>query len=57
MLRCHTRFTGPGNVFILDLFLKGDEFSLFDSGVFVGSTSIDGQHRLLRRARRILHAP
>ena len=32
-------FSGPGSVFLLDLFVTGDEFALYDNSVLVGDTS------------------
>lgn len=33
-------FTGAATVFVLDLFLQGDEFTLYDNGSVIGNTSI-----------------
>ena len=32
-------FTGPANLFVLDLFLSGDQYEVFDTGVSLGQTS------------------
>ncbi|MEP7355052.1 MAG: hypothetical protein ABI824_17630 [Acidobacteriota bacterium] len=35
-------FTGPGKLLVLDLFLSGDQYEVFDNGVSLGLTSAPG---------------
>ncbi len=35
-------FSGAGSLFVLDLFLSGDQFEVFDNGVSLGATSAPG---------------
>ena len=32
-------FSGPGNLFVTDMYIDGDQFAIFDNGVLVGDTS------------------